>query len=112
MCNGPDHMFQDHDLGVKSHNHKLSKSRKNLRLGIFGIVSVFRDLTEATIVHSLCTGGSESLRFPLLFSFPDRAYRPTLNVGLRLPLPSPYTNSYKRMLLYQDRATLDILRNK
>ena len=63
-----DHMFQDHNLGATSHNPRFKKSRKNLRLGIFGIVSVWRDLAGTTIVHSFWTEVNESLRFPLLFS--------------------------------------------
>ena len=62
---GTDHMLQDHNLGTKSYNSKLAKSRENLRQGIFGIVSVWRDLIEVTIVHSLCTGIDEALRFVL-----------------------------------------------
>ena len=56
-------MFPDHNLEAKSHNCKLAKSRENLRQGIFGTVSVWRDLTKATIVHSLCTEFNESLIF-------------------------------------------------
>ena len=61
-------MFQSHNLEAKSCNRKLANSRKNLCQGIFGIASVWRDLTEATIVHSLCVGVNGSLRLSLLFS--------------------------------------------
>ena len=35
MCNGPDHMFQDHNLKAKSHNRK-NYVRGNLALSVFG----------------------------------------------------------------------------
>ena len=61
-------MFQDLNLGAKTHNPSLAKSGENLRPGIFGIVSVWRDPAQTAIVHSICTGVNKSLRFPLLFS--------------------------------------------
>ena len=37
MCNGPDHMFKDRDLGAKYHNRKLAKSRiKFLAMSLYG----------------------------------------------------------------------------
>ena len=35
MCNGPDHMFQDHNLEAKFHNRK-NYVREYLVLSVFG----------------------------------------------------------------------------
>ena len=56
-----DHMFQDHNLGAKSHRSKcrnpsLAKSRENLRSGIFGIA-----FGERLVDHSRDSDGALTL---------------------------------------------------